>query len=92
MLCNIQAVEVFVTRICRPAPTDLLPEAAPSHLKRLCWGVVQVLVELLRLILLVVQMSVELLRLILLSDNNSRTFTCGPPLVSARISNIIYRQ
>jgi len=26
---------VFVTRICRTAPTDFLPEAAPSQLKRL---------------------------------------------------------
>jgi len=118
VLGNMQVVGVFVTRISRTTPTDLLHAAAPPHPKRLCWRVVQMSVELLRLILLVVQMSVELLRLILLvvqmslellrlillivqmsvellrlillSDNSSRTFTCGPPLVSARISNIIY--
>ena len=34
---NIHVVEAFVTRMFKTAPTDLLPEAAPSHLKRLCW-------------------------------------------------------
>ena len=59
------------------------------QLLRLMLLVVQMSVQLLRLTQLVVQMSVELLRLMQLSDNSSRTFTWGPPLVSARISKII---
>lgn len=71
----MQVVEVFVTRICRTVPTDLLPEAAPSHRKRLVWPIVQ--------------MFVELLRFTFLSDSSSSAFTWGPPLVSARISKVI---